>query len=99
MPKTRRRLSEEKTDEIWRIMHPAVREVAKSRMESGYYADAVESACKLLNTTVRTIVQSETGEEADGASLMRKAFSLKNPIIRLADTLSKPMHPTTPIPS
>lgn len=83
------RSSEEKTDEIWRIMHPAVREVAKSRMESGYYADAVESACKLLNTTVRTIVQSETGEEADGASLMRKAFSPKNPIIRLVDLHSR----------
>ena len=28
-----------------------------------------------------------------------KASSPKNPIIRLADTLSEPMHPTTPIPS
>lgn len=80
----------ERTDnEVWNLVHPAIIKVSKERLEDGYYADAVESACKLLNTTVRTIVQSETGEEADGASLMRKAFSPKNPIIRLVDLHSR----------
>lgn len=73
------RSSEGTADEIWEIIHPLVIDIAKSRVENGYYADAVECACKLLNTTVRAIVQSETGEEADGASLMRKAFHQRIP--------------------
>ena len=36
----------------------------------------------------------ETGEELDGAGLMRKAFSPSNPIIRLADVEHKSGHDT-----
>jgi len=83
------RSSEVTADGIWEIIHPSVIDIAKSRVENGYYADAVECACKLLNTTVRAIVLSETGEETDGASLMRKAFSPRNPLIRIAELSSK----------
>ena len=69
---------------IWSLIHPAIAEVSKDRMEDGYYSDAVEAACKKLNSTVRDIVKAKTGEESDGASLMLKAFSPANPIIRLA---------------
>ena len=69
---------------VWSLIHPAVAEVSKDRMEDGYYADAVEAACKKLNSTVRDIVKAKTGEESDGAALMQKAFSPANPIIRLA---------------
>jgi len=70
-------------DEIWAIIHPAIIAVSRDRMEDGYYADAVEAACKGLNSRVREIVKAKTGEELDGASLMQKAFSPANPIIRL----------------
>ena len=75
-------------NEVWNLIHPTIVEVSKDRMEDGYYADAVEAACKELNSTVRCIVKAKTGEVTDGASLMQKAFSLGNPIIKLASDAS-----------
>lgn len=71
--------------DIWVLIHPQIAEVSKKRMNDGYYADAVEAACKVVNSRVRDIVIDQTGEEQDGAALMRKAFSPANPIIRIAD--------------
>jgi uncharacterized protein (TIGR02391 family) len=70
---------------IWEQIHPAVTQVAKSRFESGHYADSVEAAFKEINRKVKLIVKNQLGEELDGASLMNKAFSPQNPIIRVAD--------------
>ena len=70
--------------DIWTLIHPLIAEVSKKRIKDGYYADAVESACKALNARVREIVLAQTGEELDGASLMRKAFSPKNPVINIS---------------
>lgn len=42
----------------------------------------------------RDIVLDQTGEELDGAGLMRKAFSPGNPIIRIASPVSKSGHDT-----
>ncbi len=70
--------------DIWSLVHPSIAEVSKNRIKSGFYADAVEAACKCLNSRVRDIVQDKTGEELDGAALMRKAFSVQNPVIRIA---------------
>ena len=67
------------------LLHPEILKVAKSRFNSGHYADAVESAFKLINNTVKEIVKTTTGEELDGAKLMYKAFSPRNPIIVLGD--------------
>lgn len=71
--------------DVWALMHPQIAEVSKKRINDGYYADAVEAACKTVNSLVRKIVFEQTGEELDGAGLMRKAFSPGNPIIRIAD--------------
>ncbi|MFC1512278.1 TIGR02391 family protein [Candidatus Latescibacterota bacterium] len=70
---------------FWVDIHPKVREVAKTRYESGHFADAVESALKLVNKTVKDIVRERSGDELDGAALMNKAFSPKAPIITLYD--------------
>ena len=80
----------EPQDEIWSLIHPLIASVSRSRMEDGYYADAVEAACKSLNTCVREIFKAKTGEELDGARLMQRAFSVDNPIIRIShdDTAS-----------
>ena len=80
--------------DIWALIHPLVAEVSKKRMKDGYFADAVEAACKTLNARVRDIVLDQTGEELDGAGLMRKAFSPGNPIIRIASPVSKSGHDT-----
>jgi uncharacterized protein (TIGR02391 family) len=71
--------------ETWALMHPTVVKIARTRFDSGHFADAVEAALKEVNDIVRQIVLTKTGQELDGADLMNKAFSLKNPIIVLDD--------------
>ncbi len=85
---------DDKDYDIWSLIHPSIAEVSKKRIKDGYYADAVEAACKTLNARVRDIVLDQTGEELDGAGLMRKAFSPGNPIIRIASPASKSGHDT-----
>lgn len=75
--------------DVWALIHPSIAEVSKKRMRDGYYADAVEAACKAVNARVRDIVLDQTGEELDGAKLMQRAFSINNPIIRIASPASK----------
>jgi uncharacterized protein (TIGR02391 family) len=70
---------------IWSLLHPKVVEVAKTRFESGHYADAAEAVFKEINDTVRNLVEKRTGKAYDGASLMQFAFSLQNPILKLDD--------------
>jgi len=66
-------------------MHPSVVNVARTRFDSGHFADAVEAALKEVNDIVRQIVIAKGGQELDGADLMNKAFSVKNPVIVLDD--------------
>lgn len=80
--------------DIWSLIHPQISEVSRKRMIDGYYADAVEAACKTVNSFVRKIVFDQTGEELDGAGLMKKAFSPGNPIIKIANVENKSGHDT-----
>ncbi len=80
--------------DIWLLIHPQIAEVSKKRMSDGYYADAVEAACKAVNSRVRDYVLDQTGEELDGSGLMKKAFSPNNPIIRIASVENKSGHDT-----
>lgn len=75
--------------DIWALIHPSIAEVSKKRIKDGYYADAVEAACKVLNSRVREIVKDQIGEELDGAGLMRKALSPANPIIQISSAASR----------
>ncbi len=69
-------------NDIWAFIHPQILQVSKQRFIDGYYADAVESAFKEINTRVKRLYQMQTGEEKDGSDLMRNAFSPKNPILK-----------------
>ena len=71
--------------DFWYYIHPKIKDICKSRFDSGHYADSVEAALKEINSIVKSIVKAKTGNEFDGSSLMKKAFSLKNPIITLDD--------------
>jgi uncharacterized protein (TIGR02391 family) len=75
--------------DFWGIIHKDIIRVAKNKFEDEYYADAVESAFKEINKRVREIVKNKTGEELDGASLMYKALSERNPIVVLDDLSSE----------
>jgi uncharacterized protein (TIGR02391 family) len=70
---------------IWGLLDPEIVKLTHGKFDAGYYADAVETALKHVNTTVKEIVREATGEELDGAALMRRAFSPKAPIIELDD--------------
>jgi uncharacterized protein (TIGR02391 family) len=72
-------------NDFWNDIHPKITSIAKSRFESRHFADAVEAVLKEVNSTVKDIVKRKTGNELDGAPLMRRAFSLNNPIIVLDD--------------
>ena len=89
-----KRSKENRDYDIWSLIHPQITEVSKKRMCDGYFADAVEAACKVINSRVREIVLDQTSEELDGAGLMHKAFSPSNPIIRLANIGNKSGHDT-----
>jgi len=71
--------------DIWSLMHPDVMTVAKSRFDTGHFADAVEAAFKHFNSTVKKIAGSRVTDDLDGARLMNKVFSPNEPIIKLSD--------------
>ncbi|MFH2121749.1 MAG: TIGR02391 family protein [Pseudomonadota bacterium] len=71
---------------IWLLLHPDVTQIARSRFDTGHYADAVEATFKHINNKIKKIYRTKTGQELDGVSLMRKAFTPSSPTI-LLDTL------------
>lgn len=75
-------------DSFWSLLHPLIVKVSSSRFLAGHYADAVEAALKEVNSIVKQQVMDAIGEEYDGASLMQRALSVDNPIIRMADLSS-----------
>jgi uncharacterized protein (TIGR02391 family) len=70
---------------FWDDIHPSVARVAKGRYEAGQFADCVEAALKEINTLVKDHYRQRTGDELDGAPLMNKTFSPKNPLVVLDD--------------
>ncbi len=70
-------------DGFWALIHPAVMAEARPRFEAGHYADAVEWALKVVSQEVRR----RTGLTVDGAELMHKAFSPKQPCLVFEDSI------------
>lgn len=70
---------------FWDILHPKVVNLAHSRFDNGYFADAISACLKEINTVVKNHVKHLTGDEYDGAKLMTKAFSADNPLITFED--------------
>jgi uncharacterized protein (TIGR02391 family) len=59
-------------------LHPEIARAATKLYKDGHYANAVEAAVKRLNALVR--MRSDL--EVDGTTLMERAFSPSNPILR-----------------
>ena len=59
----------------WSLLHGKVKAVAKQRVESGNYADAVFSTFRELEKTVKNIAGNEIPEELNGQKLMRKVLT------------------------
>ncbi|MBR0716426.1 TIGR02391 family protein [Bradyrhizobium liaoningense] len=62
-------------------LHPEIARAASKLYTDGHYANAVEAAVKRLNGLVR--LRSDL--EVDGTSLMERAFSPSNPILKFND--------------
>lgn len=71
--------------DFWSDIHPTINRVAKPRFENGQFADAAEAALKEVNCAIKDHVKRKSGEELDGVALMQRAFSLKAPLVVLAD--------------
>lgn len=65
--------------------HPLISNVCKKKYFDGYYADAVESAFKEVNSRCKKIYKEKVGEEKDGSDLMNKLFSPNNPVLVFED--------------
>lgn len=66
-------------------LHQAVQSAVQKKFADGHYSDAVETACKVLNS----LVQVRSGcFDLDNTKLMLKVFSKDNPILRFNDLTS-----------
>lgn len=74
-----------KNDGPWGLIHNRVAAVARKRFDDGHLADAVESAMKAVVLRVKAAWIAAGKPEEDGKSLMLSAFSVKNPVVRIAD--------------
>jgi|UPI00039A5A55 uncharacterized protein (TIGR02391 family) len=66
-------------------LHPEIARAASKLYQDGHYANAVESAVKRLNSLVR--MRSDL--ELDGTSLMEKAFSPSNPVLKFNELVDQ----------
>lgn len=76
-------------DSFWDYIHPLIRAISKTKFDNGFYADAVETAMKEVNSIIKNANKKITGQELDGASLMTKVFSVANPVFAFADTTTE----------
>ena len=75
--------------DLWLILNKKITKLAKSRFESGHYADSVEASFKGINVRVKEMVKGKMTKELDGSALMHAAFSPENPKIELDNLESK----------
>jgi uncharacterized protein (TIGR02391 family) len=69
-------------------LHPQIAWAASDLYRDGHYANAVEASVKALNELVRL----RSGLESDGVSLMQKAFSANNPVLKFNDLSDQSDH-------
>lgn len=77
----------------WEELHPKVRELAEERYNNGFFADAIFTTFRDLNSKVKIEMLNRTGNEYDGVNLMRQAFSFRyenNILVRNAHVLFVP---------
>jgi uncharacterized protein (TIGR02391 family) len=67
------------------VTDPHIRRTTRGLYQDGYYALAVEECFKSINDAVKDLSQVRD----DGASLMRRVLSAKNPILALNDLKSE----------
>lgn len=77
----KRRVLAKENEGFWSYIHTLIYQVSEERFHGGFYADAVESALKEVNSRVKKLYRKYRNEEKDGQDLMRKAFTPSNPFL------------------
>jgi uncharacterized protein (TIGR02391 family) len=67
-------------------LHPEIEQAAGDLFRNGHYANAIEDACKALDTLVK--LRSKQNDFS-GTSLMQKVFSPNNPILKFNELKSQ----------
>jgi len=67
-------------------LHPAISKAASQKFKDGHYADAIETACKVLTNLVQN---ASNTFDVDGDDLMRQTFSPKKPVLSFNDLADK----------
>ena len=70
---------------FWNGIHPLITSAARKLFENTHYAESVEAAYLEISVRVKEILN----EDLDGTAAMQKAFSVNNPIIKVADTSTR----------
>ena len=70
-------------------LHPEIARAASKLYQDAHYANAVEAAVKALNGLVRL----RSGLDQDGTSLMERAFSPSNPLLKFNDLQDQSARP------
>lgn len=81
----KRILLSKKHEQFWDYIHPRIITIAKDRFYNNEYADAIEASFKEINNRLKKIVKQISGNELDGADLMRQTFSPRTPILKIQD--------------
>ena len=68
--------------------HPDIIECAGGLLTMKFYAQAVEAAMKAVNSRVRNLYHTATGEDLDGKALMMKAFVGESPSLVVTGALT-----------
>lgn len=70
---------------FWNGIHPLITSAARKLFENTHYAESVGAAFLEISVRVKSIIK----DDLDGTAAMQKAFSVNNPIIKVADTSSR----------
>ena len=65
----------------FKVLHPEVIRVSKTKFIDGHYSDSVEAAFKEFNACIKAIHKEKTNNELDGKDLMLQSFGEKGSII------------------
>ena len=68
---------------FWSLIHPEIAAEARARFDGAHYADAVESALKIVAQKVR----DRAGITLDGSDLMHTVFSPSKPLLIFRDPI------------
>lgn len=61
-------------EDLWNLIHPAIRAVSEKQFKDGHFLDAIRSAFIEFNDRVKQKYKKDTGVEEDGFNLMKLAF-------------------------